>query len=76
MRTWWRMMMVLARLAGPSWLTPWRSPFLRWRMETYGVCDEHGRLLHAADLTPRIFLTFLIRRRAALLRFARWAATL
>ena len=73
---WWRMGVVLVRLAWPHLLTPWRSPLLRWRMETYGVCDARGQLLHAGEITPRTFLTFLIHRRAALLRFARWAAAL
>ena len=71
-----RMIGVALRLAGPHLLTPWRSPLLRWRMETYGVTDADGRLLHADELTRGRCLRFLLTRRAALLRFLRWAATL
>ena len=71
-----RMMLVAWRLARPHLLTPWRSPLLRWRMETYGVTDDQGRLLHADDITPARFVRFLLLRRHALLRFLSWAATL
>jgi hypothetical protein len=67
---------VALRLAWPHLLTPWRSPLLRWRMETYGVTDASGRLLHAEELTPGVFLSFAVRQRGALLRFLRWAASL
>ena len=73
---WCRMVGVALRLAWPYWLTPWRSPLLRWRMETYGVLDEHGQLLHADALTARRTMQFLVRSRRALIRFLRWAATL
>ena len=56
-------------------LTPWRSPLLRWRLETYGILDEQGRLLHADEVTPARFRAFLIQRRRELLRFLRWAAS-
>jgi len=74
--TWFRMLVVAIRLAGPDLLAPWRSPLLRWRMETYGLTDEHGRLLHADQITPARFLSFLIHRRTALCRFLRWSASL
>ena len=73
---WLRMILVGLRLAWPDLLTPWRSPLLRWRMETYGTCDADGRLLHAHEITPARFVTFTLRHRAALARFLRWAACL
>ena len=73
---WFRMILVALRLAWPDVLTPWRSPLLRWRIETYGLCDERGRLLHADDVTARHFLNFTLQHRLALLRFLRWAALL
>ena len=73
---WLRMLLIAIRLAWPYVLTPWRSPLLRWRIETYGVLDEHGRLLHADDITPACFFRFLLQRRTALVRFLRWAASL
>ena len=73
---WFRMLRVIARLLGPYFLAPWRSPLLRWRMETYGALDERGRLLHADEITPSRFLRFLLTHHAALRRFLRWAASL
>ena len=73
---WVRMLAVAIRLSWPDLLTPWRSPLLRWRMETYGLRDEQGRLLHAEHITPSRFFRFTVDRRAALLRFLRWAASL
>ncbi len=64
------------RLAWPYVLTPWQSPLLRWRMETYGVVDDQGRLLTAHDITPQRFFLFAITHRTQLLRFLRWAAQL
>jgi hypothetical protein len=50
-------------------LTPWRSPYLRWRIETYtGVkMDKIGFIE---------FWLFLWRERQALLRFMEWTATM
>ena len=73
---WFRMLRVIARLLGPYFLAPWRSPLLRWRMETYGIVDEHGRLLHAEDLTPGRMFRFALRHCRALVRFLRWAASI
>ncbi|MBI4597073.1 MAG: hypothetical protein HY737_01545 [Candidatus Omnitrophica bacterium] len=70
------MLLVAIRLSWPYVLTPWRSPLLRWRLETYGVLDEQGRLLHAEDITAARFAAFVIRHPTILLRFLRWAATL
>ena len=74
--TWVRMFLVALRLSWPYLLTPWRSPLLRWRMETYGVTDERGRLLHAEELSVSRMLRFSLRHRRELLRFLRWAARL
>ena len=48
-------------------LTPWRSPYLCWRIETYWG-------LHADRIARADFLRFMWQRRADLLRFLRWAA--
>jgi hypothetical protein len=47
-------------------LTPWRSPYLRWRIETYSgmKMDTVGFLA---------FWEFLWRERASLGRFLKWA---
>ena len=47
-------------------LRPWRSPYLRWRMETYWgtPAEEIGR---------KEFWSFLWRQRRDLMRFLRWA---
>lgn len=74
--TWWRGPLIAARLIHPYWLTPWRSPLLRWRMETYGVYDPQGRPLHADDLTAAEMIRFVVRHRSALRRFIRWAVRL
>lgn len=48
-------------------LTPWRSPYLRWRMETYlGVPAE--------SVGFREFWRFSWKHRGEFLRFLRWAA--
>ena len=46
-------------------LRPWRSPYLRWRIETYSG-------LEAEHIGPRRLFAFLWRERRALLRYARW----
>ena len=47
-------------------LTPWRSPYLRWRIETFwGLDAEH--------LSAGEFLRFCWQHRAELLRFLRWS---
>jgi hypothetical protein len=50
-------------------LTPWRSEFLRWRVETYS-----GR--RAETLTAKSVLDFLWAERWDLLRFLRWTGEL
>ena len=46
-------------------LHPWRSPLLRWRLETFT-----GK--HAEEVRARDFWRFLIDERGQLLRFSRW----
>ena len=46
-------------------LRPWRSEYLRWRLETYSG-------LHAETIGPRDFLRFLLGERGQLLKFMRW----
>ena len=74
--TWFRMLQVALRLSRPYWLAPWRSPLLRWRMETYGIERPDGRLLHANQITPSDTLRFLLQRHRELRHFLRWAARL
>ena len=47
-------------------LRPWRSPYLRWRIETYWG-------LHAERISDAEFRTFVWQHRAELLRFLKWA---
>jgi hypothetical protein len=47
-------------------LTPWRSPYLRWRIETYWG-------IHAETITFRDFWHFVWHHRRELHRFLRWA---
>lgn len=61
------MLLYLWRAArGYRW-RPWRSPYLRWRIETYWG-------LHSERITPREFWSFVWHHRADLRRFFRWAA--
>jgi hypothetical protein len=46
-------------------LTPWRSPYLKWRIETYWG-------LHAGQIGFKEFWRFVWQRRGDLLRFLRW----
>jgi hypothetical protein len=48
-------------------LRPWRSPYLRWRIETHSG-------LHAETITFRQFWVFTWKRRRELLRYLQWAA--
>ena len=50
-------------------LRPWRSDYLRWRIETYSG--------HKAEaITPRDFFRFLWQEKWQLLRFLHWAGKL
>jgi len=70
------MVQVAFGLTWPYCLRPWRSHLLRWRMETYGVLDAQGQLLHAEEIHPLQFLYFFFRHARPLLRFLWWAARL
>ncbi len=47
-------------------LRPWRSPYLRWRIETYWG-------LHAEKMELRDIVRFGWEHRREMLRFLRWA---
>lgn len=47
-------------------LTPWRSPYLRWRIETYSG-------LHAEQITFADFWRFTWKNRKELFRYLQWA---
>lgn len=48
-------------------LRPWKSPYLRWRMETFFGPD-------AANLDARKFFKLMWQERARMRRFLRWVA--
>ena len=54
------------RLSKGYRLCPWRSPYLRWRIETY-------QGWHAERITARDFWRFSWTPRRELVRFLRWA---
>jgi len=60
------MFRILWRLTRGYRLRPWRSAYLRWRIETYWG-------LHAEDITFGQFWRFAWRQRRELLRYLRWA---
>jgi hypothetical protein len=62
-----KMVRLLWRLSRGYRLRPWRSPYLRWRMETYWG-------LHADEITFRQFWIFLWQHRADMWRYMQWAA--
>jgi hypothetical protein len=47
-------------------LRPWRSPYLRWRLETFYGC-------HAETLDARTFFRLLWQERRRVASFLRWA---
>jgi hypothetical protein len=58
---------LLWRLTRGYHLSPWRSPYLKWRIETYWGLD-------ADQITFRDFWRFVWQRRRDMWRYARWAA--
>jgi hypothetical protein len=48
-------------------LCPWRSPYLRWRTETYTG-------MHAETIDARSMVSFVWRERRQFLRFLRWTS--
>jgi len=49
------------------WLRPWRSPYLRWRIETYSG-------IPAETIDASIFWKFLAAEKARLFHFLLWTA--
>lgn len=60
------MLRVAWRLARGYRLRPWRSPYLRWRIETYSG-------IHAQNIGFSTFWKFVWRRRTDLARYLKWA---
>jgi len=60
------MLVMLWRLTAGYRLRPWRSPYLRWRIETYWG-------LHAEAITVSQFWRVAWAQRRELLRYLRWA---
>lgn len=60
------MFVAMWRLACGYRLRPWRSPYLRWRIETYSG-------IPADQIGFRAFWSFVWRHRAELARYLRWA---
>jgi hypothetical protein len=60
------MLRILWRLMRGYRLAPWRSPYLRWRIETYSG-------LHADCITFSAFLKFVLQNRRELIRYLHWA---
>jgi hypothetical protein len=61
------MLRILWRLTRGYRLRPWRSPYLRWRIETYWGW-------HAENITFKQFWSFAWKQRGDLLRYLKWAA--
>jgi hypothetical protein len=60
------MIWIAWRLSKGYRLSPWHSPYLRWRIETYWGLD-------ADRITAREFFQFTWRQRHDLIRFLHWA---
>jgi hypothetical protein len=61
------MLRILWRLTRGYRLRPWRSPYLRWRIETYWGW-------RAESITFAQFWSFAWKQRRELMRYIRWAA--
>ena len=61
------MIPVLWRLTRGYRLRPWKSPYLRWRLETYWGIEADRIEFHQ-------FWSLAWRQRKPLLRYLRWAA--
>jgi hypothetical protein len=55
------------RLAKGYRLAPWKSPYLRWRIETWSGME-------ADTITPSVFLKFVWTHRRDLRRYLEWTA--
>jgi hypothetical protein len=60
------MLALLWKMSRGYRLRPWRSPYLRWRIETYWG-------FHADQVSASQFWAFVWMHRSELLRFLRWA---
>jgi hypothetical protein len=60
------MLRILWRMARGYRLRPWRSPYLRWRIETYSG-------IHADGIAFMQFWRFVWTNRRPLLRYLHWA---
>ncbi|MCX6594544.1 MAG: hypothetical protein NTZ56_23775 [Acidobacteria bacterium] len=60
------MLAVLWRLSRGYRVTPWRSPYLKWRIETYSG-------IPADEIDAATFWRFTWRHRKDLTRFLHWA---
>jgi len=63
----WQILRLLWNATRGHRLTPWRSPYLRWRIETY--CG-----LKMNEVGFREFWAFMWRERAELWRYLKWSA--
>jgi hypothetical protein len=61
------MLRILWRLTRGYRLRPWRSPYLRWRLETYSGVP-------ASAIRFGTFWRFVWKSRREFLRYLRWAA--
>ena len=61
------MLRILWKLTRGYRLRPWKSPYLRWRIETYSG-------IHAGEITFGEFWGFCWKQRRELLRYLKWAA--
>jgi hypothetical protein len=59
----WRVLWAMSR---GYRLRPWKSPYLRWRIETY-------QGMHADRISFGDFWSFAWRQRKELVRYLRWA---
>ena len=66
---WPEVLRLLWQASCGSRLRPWRSPYLRWRIETYSGLDADS--IGAAD-----FCRFVWRERRSLARYLEWAAVM
>ncbi|HAX42654.1 MAG TPA: hypothetical protein PLF84_03445 [Bryobacteraceae bacterium] len=60
------MLLFLWRASRGNRFTPWRSPYLLWRIETYWGIPAH-------QITPGVFWKFVWAHKSELFRFLRWA---
>jgi len=60
---------LLWRMSKGYRLRPWKSPYLRWRIETYWG-------LHSDRMTDAEFCQFVWRHRSELFRFLKWAGSM